>query len=153
MQLCAAKNSEALGEENTENPLYSQITVYWDYLTMSCSHLPTVKFMLTEKTQQRFRSATPASQPVDFGLRWMVLALHNLDDLHSAFLSVLGNPNMVAMYAVGDSFMWQCKKQILQVVDKLRGRPVQCKYDILGEYNQWYRELKEEEEAQRRQME
>lgn len=110
MQLCIAKNSEAIGEDITENPLFSKITVYWDYLAMTCSHLPTVKFMLTEKTQQRFRAATPASEPVDFGLRWLVLAIHNLDDLHSAFLAVLGDPEMVAMYAVGDSFIWQCKK-------------------------------------------
>lgn len=153
MQLCIAKNSEAIGEDITENPLYNEITVYWDYLAKSCTHLPTVKFMLTEKTQKRFRAATPASQRVDFGLRWMVLALHNLDDLHGAFVSVLGNPDMAAMYAVADSFMWQCKKQLLEVVDKLRGRPVQCTYDILGDYSQWLRELKEEEEAQRRQME
>ena len=50
---------------------------------------------------------------------------------------VLANPHMMAMYAVNDSFMWQCKKQILSIVAKLKQKQIQTKYEIVNEYNQW----------------
>jgi len=55
MKQSIAKNNEAIGEDITENPLYHSISVYWDYLVMTCSHLPTIKFMLTEKMQEHMR--------------------------------------------------------------------------------------------------
>jgi len=60
---------------------------------------------------------------------------------------------MVAMYAVGDSYMWQCKKQILQVLNKLKGRKIHTTYEIIGVFNEWTREQREEEMEKKRQLE
>jgi hypothetical protein len=49
-----AKNNQAMGEDITENPLYNEVYVYWDYLSNYCSSIKTVEFMMTEKVQNRF---------------------------------------------------------------------------------------------------
>ena len=54
MDISIAKNSLAMGEDITENPLSQEVYVYWDYLSRYCSLIKTVQFMLTEKIQSRF---------------------------------------------------------------------------------------------------
>lgn len=99
----------------SQNPYYLTIQNFWEYLILTRSDLPTIQFMMTEQmkrylhrgqSQQSLTDLTNA----DHGLRWMVLAMHRLEDLKAAFFTIFGDAQIMTMYAMHDSYIWQFKK-------------------------------------------
>ena len=47
------------------------------------------------------------------GLRWVLLALYNREDLERACLEIFSDADFLLLYSLEDSYMWQCRKEIL----------------------------------------
>lgn len=103
------------GESFEDNPYFNKVTHFWEYLAMKCSSLATVRFVLFHKNSE-------GKNPNELGIRWVLLAVYKTADLYAAFNQIFCDSEFLLMYSMNDSYMWQCRKEIIECLEMLKGR-------------------------------
>lgn len=70
----------------------------------------------------------------------MLIAVYHLQDLEAAFHAILGDGEFLMMYCLHDSYMWQCKREIVALIDQLKGKQIFNECRVLEEFKQYMRD-------------
>ena len=88
--------------------------------------------------------------PNELGIRWVLLALYQQEDLEAALKEIMSERDFLMMYCMHDSYMWQCKQQLFDVLKVLKTEQMFNKCNILEEFKEYLtaRQLKVREIGQ-----
>lgn len=77
-------NEMQIGEALETNLYYHSTHHFWDFVSKNCSNLETVKFI-------NFHRQTEGSNPSELGIRWVLLAIYQREDLFEAFMAIVSD--------------------------------------------------------------
>jgi len=60
----------------------------------------------------------------EIGERWVNLAIYHKDDLKYVFVQLFSNNNLMNLYKPDDSFIWQCKNEIIDCFNHLPAKNI-----------------------------
>ena len=120
-------NEMQIGEALETNLYYHNTHHFWDFVSKNCSNLETVKFI-------NFHRQTEGSNPSELGIRWVLLAIYQREDLFEAFMAIVSDQHFMFLYSMDDSYAWQCKREIFQVLELLKGKNMYNECQILDDF-------------------
>jgi hypothetical protein len=126
-------NELQTGESAEENPYFSKFLHYWDFISSKCNHLDTVKYM-------NFYHDSEGKTVNEIGIRWIILAIYKRDDFMKAFCEIVGDQHFLTLYSIDDSYAWQCKRDIFEILEVLKDKNMYNQCPILDSFLQYQQE-------------
>jgi hypothetical protein len=96
-------------------------------LALKCPSLQTVKFV-------NFHASSQGKAQNELGIRWVLLAVYRLNDLCEALTQIFCDTEFLLLYSMNDSYVWQCRKEIMNSLEVLKGKDLKSECAILSEF-------------------
>jgi hypothetical protein len=89
---------------------------------------------MRKEIQERSKSKNDLNK--NKSLLWILIALFDVDDLKTVFIEIFNNIDLLMLYDKDDSYMWKCRKEIVELLSILKTRdyPVYYKSDKIDAF-------------------